>query len=109
MNEAIVESYRNCKVNTIAIYVGAGTGSQQIGEVALNNTIIRVVAPGEAMPSGFDPGKFVAFPQGIGDIIYELKSGDRIYLSGKTYFSKPYKYRNDEGWVFVADSLKKVP
>src|SRR5580704_10227125 len=45
MNEAIVESYRNCEVNTIAIYVGAGTGSHQIGEVALNNTIIRVVAP----------------------------------------------------------------
>jgi hypothetical protein len=71
----------------------------------LNNTIIRVVAPGEAMPSGLDPGKFVAFPP----IVYELKSGDRIYLSGKTYFSKPYRYRNDEGWVFVADSLKKVP
>jgi hypothetical protein len=113
MNPAFAKDYQDKPIRTTVKFIAAGqTEGYMWGAIpksAIKGKVpFRVVAPGESEPTGLGnipPHVFIE--KSASDIVFELKSGDEILLTGHTVVGKMFLSSFSQ-IVFVADSVSKT-
>jgi hypothetical protein len=87
MNAGFVHEYEGCNITTTAVFVGTGLGGYGLptSDLGDNAAAFRAIAPGEKMPSGAQIANFATLPKEQSDMIFSLKPGDSIRLTGGTH------------------------
>jgi len=112
------EDYVGCNITTIAQFVAPGAGAWILPVSTTGKAVFRVLpqgVAGEKNPlSGEIQANFVVIPKEAGDLIYSLKAGDLIKLTGGTYVEGAGvlgKISGLSGYtsiVFIANTMEKV-
>lgn len=110
------EDYVGCNVTTLAQFVAPGAGAWVLPVPIEGKAVFRVLpqgVAGERNPlSGEIQANFVVIPKEAGDLVFKLKAGDLVRLSGGTYveaatgFGKLLGVGGYSSIVFVATAME---
>ena len=105
MNPGFARDYQGCNISTKATFVGAGLGGYGLpaADLGKDKVAFRAIVPGERIPTGAQLANFATLPKERSDMIFMLKPGDTILLTGGTYLL-PYAAFLP---VFVANSIER--
>ena len=110
MNPAFAQDYQATTIATTAEFLTATPQDRRWGSIIPKLTTgmvpFCVLAPGEAEPTG--PGKYptyVFISKAASDLVFELRRGDLVLLTGHTIVDKMPTYHLI---AFVADTIAKV-
>ncbi len=93
MNTAFAEDYQKCPTVIHAQFFSSERPKAWMFPAKVNNLVVfQCVAIGEdpkSMPlSGELTGEFIAIPKDKSDLIFELKKGDKVKITGVTWIEK---------------------
>ncbi len=112
------QDYVGCNISTVAQFVAPGTGAWVLSVPIDGKVVFRVLPPGatgEKNPlSGEIQANFVVIPKEAGDLVFSLKAGDLIKMTGGTYvkvagtMGKLVGAGGYSDIVFMANTMEKV-
>lgn len=105
------QDYDGCNISTVAQFVAPGTGAWSLTVPIEGKVVFRVLPPGvagEKNPlSGEINADLVVIPKEAGDLVYSLKAGDLIRLTGGNYVKMHLRVNHLE-IVFIANTMERA-
>ena len=111
MNSGFSDDYIGCDVRTTAQFFATGAGNYMLQMPLEDKVVFRCLPPGAAGEknalSGEIEADFVVIPKSLSGLVFELKPGDLIELTGGNYVSSATtgSYKQI---IFVATSIQRA-
>ena len=108
MDIQFAKEYEGCTLKTEAIFLGTGNGGYKIPSRYKKLVIFRAYPEGQKPENnaltGQPVGNFCFIDKSKSDLIFNLKSGDKILLKGKVEITGSIGYRQTN---FIVEQLSK--